>query len=63
VVQVSSPELSAPPPTTAAAEVQKPILPLPSQPEHKVCKFSESSIILDLRKFEVGLFKLMFPGS
>ncbi|KAJ7000641.1 protein decapping 5-like [Populus alba x Populus x berolinensis] len=36
VVQVSSPELSAPPPTTAAAEVQKPILPLPSQPEHKV---------------------------
>ena len=63
VVQVSSPELSAPPPTTAAAEVQKPILPLPSQPEHKVCKFLESSIILDLRKFEVGLFILIFPGS
>ncbi|KAF9684082.1 hypothetical protein SADUNF_Sadunf04G0080900 [Salix dunnii] len=35
VVQVSSPESSAPPPT-AAAEVQKPILSLPSQPEHKV---------------------------
>ncbi|CAK7335069.1 unnamed protein product [Dovyalis caffra] len=36
VVQVSSPELSAPPPTTAATEVLQPILPLPSQPEHKV---------------------------
>ncbi|KAL9381185.1 hypothetical protein Peur_026842 [Populus x canadensis] len=36
VVQVSSPELSAPPPTTAVTEVQESILPLPSQPEHKV---------------------------
>ncbi|KAJ6960400.1 hypothetical protein NC653_038813 [Populus alba x Populus x berolinensis] len=38
VVQVSSPELSAPPPPppTAVTEVQESILPLPSQPEHKV---------------------------
>ncbi|XP_011021195.1 PREDICTED: protein decapping 5-like [Populus euphratica] len=36
VVQVSSPELSTPPPTTAVTEVQESILPLPSQPEHKV---------------------------
>ncbi|KAJ6396233.1 hypothetical protein OIU77_021295 [Salix suchowensis] len=36
VVQVSSPELSAPPPPTVTAEVQKPILSLPSQTEHKV---------------------------
>jgi protein LSM14 len=63
VVQVSSPELSAPPPTTALTEVQESILPLPSQPEHKVCKFAESSIIVDLRKFEIDHFKLMFPGA